>query len=191
MSAAQKTVFSEYEARKIGVKFADSEKHEIAECIGSVEDTADVKVITKKCRGVVRKKRIKPTGTGVMKISLHLPWSWYVKIFGMKLATLIDGVYAYGEESVHESFSLTELVEDEDGNEKLKAYPNCTVETGKATKITNGAEEVAEVELEVSYMPDDFGNGQYEALASEITDETVVEKWLEEFTPELVRTTSA
>lgn len=190
MSAAQKTVFSEYEARKIGVKFADSEKHEIAECIGSVEDTADVKVITKKCRGVVRKKRVKPTGTGVMKISLHLPWSWYVKIFGMKLATLIDGVYAYGEESVHESFSFTELVEDEDGNEKLKAYPNCTVETGKATKVTNGAEEVAEVELEVSYMPDDYGNGQYEALASEI-EETLATKWLEDFTPELVRTTTA
>ncbi len=190
MSAAQKTVFSEYEARKIGVKFADSEKHEFAECIGTVEDTADVKVITKKCRGVVRKKRVKPTGTGVMKISLHCPWAWYVKIFGMKLATLIDGVYAYGEESVHEEFSLTELVEDEDGNEKYKAYPKCTVETGKATKIENGAEEVAEIELEVSYMPDEFGNGQYEALASEI-DETVAEKWLEDFTPEMVRITTA
>lgn len=190
MSAAQKTVFSEYEARKIGVKFADSEKHEFAECIGSVEDTADVKVITKKCRGVVRKKRVKATGTGVLKISLHCPWAWYVKAFGMKLATLIDGVYAYGEESVHEEFSLTELVEDEDGNEKLKAYPNCVIETGKATKVENGADEVAEIELEVSYMPDEFGNGQYEALASEI-EETVSEKWLEEFTPELVRTTSA
>ena len=188
--STQKTVFSEYEVRKIGVKFADSEKHEFAECIGNVEDTADVKGITKKCRGVVRKKRVKPTGTGVLKISFHCPWEWYVKIFGMKLATLIDGVYAYGEESVHEDFSLTELIKDEDGNEKLKAYPVCTVETGKATKVENGAEEVAEIELEVSYMPDDFGNGQYEALAAEV-DATVAEKWLEEFTPELVRTTSA
>lgn len=188
--AAQNTVFSEYEARKIGVKFADSTKFETAECIGSVEDTADVKVITKKCRGVVRKKRVKATGTGVLKLSLHLPWSWYIKIFGMTDAALKDGVYAYGEDSVHGDFALTELVEDEDGNEKFKTYPCCTVETGKATKITNGAEEVAEVELEVSYMPDEYGNGQYEALASEV-DSTISSKWLEQFTPELVRTTTA
>lgn len=190
MSATQKKIFSDFEAKKIGVKFEDSEKYEFAECIGSDEDAADVKVITKKCRGVVRKKRVKPTGTGVKKLSLHCPWDWYVKAFGMKLATLIDGVYAYGEESVHEPFSMTELVEDEDGNEKLKAYPNCVIETGKATKIENGGEEVAEIELEISYMPDEFGNGQYEALASEI-DEEVAEKWLEEFTPEMVRITSA
>lgn len=187
----QKKVFSEYEAKKIGMKFRSSEKHEIAECVGSVEDAADVKVIIKKCRGVTRKKKVKPTGTGVLKLSLHCPWDWYTKIFGMKLETLIDGVYAYGEKSVHEEFSLTELVEDEDGNEKLKAYPNCIVETGKASKIENGAEEVAEIELEVSYMPDEHGNGQYEALSSEITDETVAEKWLEEFTPEMVRITTA
>lgn len=188
--STQKTVFSEYEAKMIGIKFEDSEKHEFAECIGTDEDTADVKVITKKCRGVVRKKKVKPTGTGVKKLSLHCPWDWYVKAFGMKLATLIDGVYAYGEESVHKEFSLTELVEDEDGNKKLKAYPNCVIETGKATKIENGVEEVAEVELEVSYMPDKFGNGQYEALADGL-DETVAEKWLEEFTLEMVRITTA
>lgn len=190
MSTAQRKVFSDFEARKLGIKFKDSEKHEITECIGSYEDAADVKVIIKKCRGVVRKKKVKPTGTGKIKLKFHCPWDWYVKAFGMKLATLIDGVYAYGEESVHEDFSMTGLVEDEDGNEKYNAYPNCVIETGKAEKIENGSEEVAEVELEISYMPDEFGNGQYVALAEGL-DEEVAEKWLEEFTPEMVRITSA
>lgn len=181
-------IFSEYELKQIGIKFTEAETYESAECIGSFEDAADAKVITKKCRGVVRKKRVKGTGTGVMKISMHCPWNIYVKMFGMEQETLIDGVYAYGEHSRHKEFSMVQLVEDEDGNEKLKAYPNCIIETGKATKIENGAEEVAEIEIEVAYMPDEFGQGSYETITSALTDENVKKTWMTAFTPELVQT---
>lgn len=180
-------VFSDYELLEIGIKFAGDETATTVECIGSGEDAADVKVITKRCRGVVKKKRVKPTGTGVYKLVMHCPWDVYVKMFGMKDETLVDGVYSYGENSRHEEFVMTQRIEDEDGNEKLKAYPNCIIETGKATKIENGAEEVAQIEIDVAYSPDEHGNGSYEALLSEVTDETVKTTWMNAFTPSLVR----
>lgn len=180
-------VFSDYELLEIGFKFEDSETYETTECIGSGEDAADVKVVTKKCRGVVKKKKVKGTGTGVHKITLHCPWDVWVNMFGMKHDTLIDGVYAYGEKSRHKTFSMTQKIEDEDGNEKLKAYPNCIIETGKAVKIENGAEEVAQAELEVSYAPDDYGHGSYESIVSELTDETIAAKWMKEFEPSMVQ----
>lgn len=184
-------VFSDYELLEIGIKFEGSETYETVECIGSGEDAADVKKITKKCRGVVRKKIVKGTGTGVHKLSWHCPWNIYTKMFGMKHDSLIDGVYAYGEKSRHTPFSMTQLINDEDGNEKLKAYPNCVIETGKAVKIENGAEEVAEVEMEISYMPDEHGQGSYESIVDELTDENVKEQWMTAFEPSLVQIPTA
>ena len=40
-------------------------------------------------------------------------------------------------------------------------------------------------------MPDEFGNGLYEALVSELTDETAKTTWMTAFTPELVQVESA
>ena len=184
-------VFSDYELLEIGIKFEDSQAYETADCIGSGEDAADAKSVVKKCRGVVRKKIVKGIGTGVHKLSLHCPWSIYTKMFGMKHDSLKDGVYAYGEKSRHTPFSMVQRINDEDGNEKLKAYPNCIIETGKAVKIENGAEEVAQVELEVSYMPDEHGHGSYETIVSELKDDTIKTKWMTAFEPSLVQVASA
>lgn len=184
-------IFSDYELLEIGVKFEGEEAYETAECIGSGEDAADAKVVTKKCRGVVRKKTVRGTGTGVHKLTMHIPWGIYTKMFGMKHDSLKGGVYAYGEKSRHTPFIMTQRINDEDGNEKLKAYPNCIIETGKATKIENGAEEVAEVEIEVAYMPDEFGHGSYEALVDELTDETIKTQWMSKFEPSMVQVASA
>lgn len=184
-------VFSEYEVRKIGFKFVGEEEYITAECIGSCEEAMNTRVITKKCRGVVKKKVVKPDGTGTLKFSMHMPWDIYVKVFGMENESVKDGVKTYGINNTHKVFSLVEEVYDEDDNKKLKAYPNCVVETGKTTKTENGAEEVAEMELEVAVSPDDFGNGLYEALVSELTDETVTNTWMTAFEPSLVQVASA
>ena len=180
-------VFSEYEVRQVGFKFEGENAYTVAECIGSSEETMNTRVISKKCRGVVKKKVVKPDGTGVVKYSMHMPWDIYVKVFGMEDETVKDGVKTYGINSTHGKFSMVVDVFDEDDNEKLKAYPNCVVETGKTTKTENGAEEVAEVELEIAVSPDDYGNGLYEALVSELEDETVKTTWMTAFEPELVR----
>lgn len=184
-------VFSDFEIDLMGIKFEDEEAFETFECIGSYEESLNVKVISKKCRGIVKKKVVKGDGTGTIKISAHIPWAIYTKLFGTTLDTLAEGVKAHGQNSVHGKFVAVAHVTDEDGNEKYKAYPNCVVETGIADKIENGAEEVAEMELEIAVAPDDYGNGMYEALADEITDETIKNTWMTAFTSELVQLTNA
>lgn len=180
-------VFSEYELREMGIKTAGSEAYVAANCVGSCEEELDTKVVSKSCRGVVIKKTVKGAGTGKLSISMHMPWDVYTDIYGMNLETLIDGVKAYGTNSRHKNFACTQHVFDEDGEEKFKAYPNCIIETGVARKIENGAEEVAEIELEVSLQPDEHGNCVYEALASELEDETVKKDWMTAFEPSMVQ----
>ena len=184
----QNGVFSDFELKSIGFKFKSGTSYINVPCVGSCEEEMESKVITKSCRGVVVKKVVRGTGNGTLKITLHMPWATYTQAYGMDLDTLIDGVKAYGRNSVHEAFSSVMDIEDEDGAEKLKAYPNCVMEKGVARKIENGAEEVAELELEISTMPDEFGNGMYEALVEEL-DETVASKWMTAFEPALVQKT--
>lgn len=186
-------VFSDFEVREMGIKFASSTAttYQTANCVGSCEEEMETKVITKSCRGVVKKKKVKGTGAGTLSLSLHMPWEIYVDAYGMELDTLIEGVNAYGQNSEHQVFSITQHIYDEDGVEKFKAYPNCIIESGKTCKIENGAEEVAEIELEISILPDDYGNGVYEALATELSDTTVKTTWMTAFTPSMVQATSA
>ena len=184
-------VFSEYEVREMGVKFKSGTEFQSANCLGSSEEEMDAKVISKSCRGVVFKKIVKGAGTGKLSLSLHMPYAIYTQAYGMKLDNLIEGVNAYGQNSVHEGFAITQHVYDEDGVEMFKAYPNCIIESGKTAKTENGAEEVAEIELEISLMPDEFGNAVYQALAEELTDTTAKSKWMTAFEPSMVQVTSA
>lgn len=187
---AYEEVFSEFEVLEAAVKIGESQTFESIGCIGKVEETANVRTVTKKCRGIERKKRTKGTGTGEVKVTLHVPYSVYVGMYGMEDENLKDGVVAYGENSVHPEFVLVEKILDEDGNVKFKAYPRCIISEGPAPATENGAENVEEVEVTLSYMPDEYGYGCYEAIESEITEETMKTKWMTAFTPELVRVVS-
>lgn len=179
-------VFSDYEVDEIGFQFEDDTGYQSAKCIGASEEEMEVKVITKSCRGIIAKEKVKPTGRGTVKLTLHMPWAIYTEMFGMNLDSLITGVKGYGRNSVHKNFCMVQHVTDEDGAVKYKAYPNCVTKTGKASKSENGAEEVAQVELEVSVSPDAYGQGVYEALDEEL-DDTVASKWMTAFTPALVQ----
>lgn len=182
---------SDFELRKIGIKFDSAEAYKTVDCIGSMEEEMTVKTVTKKTRGVITKKRSKGTGEGTLKVTAHLPWDIFTEAYGMTLDTLVDGVKAYGQNSIHEGFALVCDVYDEDNNEKLKAYPSCMITTGVVRKIENGAEEVAEMELEIGVMPDDFGNGLYEAVIEELKDETLKTTWMTAFDPTMVQIESA
>jgi len=184
-------VFSEFEVKETSIKFAEDESAIKVGCVGSLEETMNVKPITKKCEGVVVKNVTKGDGTGELAMSLHMRYDLFLKSYGMVSDGLAEGVYSYGRNSVHKNFCLTCRVKDEDGNSKLKAYPNCVITTGISRKIENGAEEVAEMELTVSVMPDDNGVGMYEAVESLITDENIKTEWLTNFTPELVKVANA
>lgn len=187
MAGITEKVFSEAEVRKIGIKIGEAAKADINECVGTWEEELEVKTVTKKCRGVASKSRTKGTGNGTIKASMHMAQDLFAEMYGMKQKGLKDGVIAYGTKSLHPVFCVTALVLDEDDNEKLKAYPNCTIQTALTRKVENGAEEIAEIELELAITPDEEGNGMYEAVVTDLTDEDLKTKWLESFTPELVK----
>lgn len=183
------TVFSEYEAREMKVIFDDGEVGTI-KCIGSVEEEMEVTTISKKCRGVTVKKRTHGTGSGTLTMSAHVAYELYNKMLGMDADDLADGVVGYGRYTAHPQFTVTAYVLDEDGVEKYKAYPACVVNSGPARSIENGAEEVAEIELEIGVMPDENGYGLYEALADDISSD-MADSWMESFTTDLVTATTA
>lgn len=186
MAIAQK-VFSEAEVEEIGLLMGEAQKADINKCVGTLEEEMDVRTVTKKCRGVIEKRRTKGTGTGTVKLSLHMEQDAFATMFGMQQTGLKDGVIAYGKNSLHKVFCMTVKVLDEDDNVKYKAYPKCSVQTGFSRKVENGAEDIAEIELEIAVMPDEFGNGLYEAVETDLTDSELKTKWMESFSPELVK----
>lgn len=180
----KETVFSEYEVRKLIVKVGQDTCP--IKCIGSLEEESEVITISKKCRGVVVKKRTRGTGSGTLKLSAHMPWELYTTLMAMKRDDVADGVYAYGRPSQHPEFCLTGDVYDEDDNEKLKAWPKCVMNAGPASKVENGSEEVAEVEMEIGFAPDEAGYGHYEADPEKVTED-IKNGWLENFSTTLVK----
>lgn len=182
------TVFSEFEARSMRFIFGSGDKYDV-KCVGKVECEAAIRNIIKKCRGSVAKKRTRPTGEGTLKVTAHIPYELYVRLHDMERDGLAEGVYAYGQDSIHPEVVVTADIFDEDDNEKLKAWPRCVISTGANQSIENGGDEVQEVELEIGYMPDEYNEGFYEALVDKVSEE-IKSQWLDAFTPSLVRKTT-
>ena len=88
--------------------------------------------------------------------------------------------------SLHAVACITAEVLDEDNNPKHKAYPNCTIQTALSRSVDNDSEDISMLELEFAIMPDEYGEGLYEAVEDDLKDETVKQKWMEEFSRKLV-----
>ena len=187
-------IFSEFEVKNSSVKWHDDDTSAPAErlgCVGSLDEAMNTKVINKSCEGVTSKQVTKGDGTGELKVNLHMRYDVFKKAFGQEFQEFKKGVSAYGRNSIHKHFTYTNEVIDEDGEKKLTAYPNCVVTNGVAHKIENGADTVAEVEMTIGVSPDQYGFGRYEVLVKDADDEDMIDKWLSEFTPELVRLVQA
>ena len=185
------TVYSRYEIKKSTIKVDGETSAAALNCVGSLEEELNVKTISKSCEGVVKKQRTRGDGTGNLTISLHMPYALYKKLYGMTSEGLLTGIAGYGKNSVHKTFTYTGVVQDEDGVELLVAYPNCVLTSGPSVTITNGAEEVAEIELEVGLMPDEYDYCKYEVMATELPTSITKEKWLNEFSPSMVKSPTA
>lgn len=184
-------VFSEYDVEQIGIKVGKETTAVTNSCVGSAEETLDTKTVTKKCRGIVAKKKTKGTGTGTLKLSLHMEQDLFAALYSMENESLKDGVIAYGRESNHPDVCITEKVLDEDGKVKYKAYPKCSVQSGISRKVQSNGEEVTESEIEFALMPDDYGNCMYEALETDLSDADLKSKWMSQFTPAMTRIVNA
>ena len=189
MAITYKNVFSEYEIKEASIRFEDAtpeEKFEKLGCVGSIDESLETITVTKKCEGIVVKSVTRGSGNGELTISLHVRYDLYTRMFGMEDATLKDGVLGYGQNSRHKNFAFVAKVKDEDGNVKFIAYPKLIIKSGLANKIENGAEEVAEIEINAYVQPDENGFAKYEAL-NILLDEEIKGKWMTEFTPALVK----
>lgn len=186
MSTKTPDQFSEFEVKESTVKFeGEAETAMSLGCVGSLEETLNTKTITKKCEGVTQKTVVKPTGDGEIKFTLHMRWEAFKNMFGLISDGYAAGVYAYGTDGVHKHFCYTAKVKDENGNVKLKAYPNCVATTGIQNKIENGAEEVSEIEVTASVLADSYGNCMYQCFASDVTEE-IANNWLQNFDHDLI-----
>lgn len=186
------SVFSKFELRKMGVKISGSEAYKSADCVGTFEEELDVKIVSKMCRGVQVKTRPRGAGTGTVTVSAHVPYDIYCEMFDMgERDDLVEGVQGYGSNNFHKEFSIVADVYDEDDNELLLAYPRCIIQTGPNTNIENGAEEVAEIEVEISLMPDDSGYCRYECVVSDLHEGSTIkpDTWMSNFTPDMVKKT--
>lgn len=186
------SVFSKYELRKMGVKMAKATENifKSADCVGTFEEELNVIIVKKMCRGVEVKTRPRGAGTGTVTASMHIPYDIYCDLFDMGgRDDLAEGVQGYGQNNYHQEFAIVADVYDEDGNELLLAYPRCIMQTGPNTNIENGAEEVAEIEVEISLMPDEDGYCRYECVVDDLPEGTQItpDAWMSEFTTAMVR----
>lgn len=182
------SVFSNYEIKNASIKIENAEAFAKLGCVGSLEEELEVKVVTKNCEGVLAKSVARGSGAGTLSLSLHMKYDLYIDIFGMDIEGLAEGVYAYGKNSRHREFCFVAEVFDEDGNKKLVAYPKCRINSAPDCSITNGAEEVAEIEIGINLYPDEEGNCKYEAVVAELAaDNNIADQWMTAFTPDLVK----
>ena len=105
---------------------------------------------------------------------------------------LKPGVYGISDTTNTPDMCLTtkaiDLFTDE---EKYICLPKIAFTTGFAKTIDNTSEEVAEVELEFNAYKDENNEFYYEACASEVDKTSIGDKWLEEFTPSMVKAPTA
>lgn len=177
--------FSEYEIDQQHVKFAGKESGIWMDCIGTCTTSMESRTVTKNNRGTTAKTSTKGKGNGSIKENLHIPEEFRDEAFGLKDSKLNKDVRAYGENSRHAEFSLSQHVTNEDGKEKLKYYPRCVVTNMPEGKIENGADEVSESEIEIAFMPDEFGIGMYEVILTE-ENRAKFADWMENWSRTLV-----
>lgn len=182
--------FDSVRVTNLAAKFKDDEGEAIKfGCAGQMQGESEIQTIVKNCEGVQVKQKSTVTKM-TLTVTAHVKVAVIRKIFGLSGAELKPGVYAYGADSKFGNFCLTADVIDEfEDITKLIAFPNCSSNNGFAFNIENGADEVAELEIEFSAMQDDFRKCYYEAIIDELEDPTLADTWRTGFTHELVAAT--
>lgn len=191
MSFSSSEVYSPYEVDQLAIKVAGDESFTRDDCVGKLTVERETKTVTKSCRGVVKKRKTKATGNGTVTLSMHVKLALYRKINGMTNSGLQPGVYAFDNTVAMPEVSILARVKDEDDNIMYKAFPRCKVEEINTMEIENGSEEVKEVEMKLSFMPDDYNKGEYEALAEELTGSVLnADNWMTSFSSALAQNIS-
>lgn len=180
--------YSYFECDQFAMKVDGDETYTRDDCVGALEVERETKTVTKKCRGVIKKRKTKVTGNGTVTVKLHIKLDLYRKLHAMTNEGMQPGVYAYNNTKSMPEASITARVLDEDDNIMYLAYPRTKIEEIGKLSIENGNEEVAECEMKLSYMPDDYNQGEYQALEAELTGDVLnADNWMTEFSSEIAR----
>ena len=187
------TTFDEYKVTDAGIKWFENGAYVTTSvklgCTGKLEIETTLKTVIKKCEGDTVRSVDIPTQLKC-KLTGHMPVENLRKAWGLNTKGLKKGVFAYGTDSRQGrgimSFDVLDLDEE---MTMLRAFPNMQFSGGMKWELENGGEEIAEVEQEFIAMKDVNSKFFYEALKSEVEPD-VADKWLTDFTPELVQETS-
>lgn len=177
--------------KKISFLFKGDESATIADCVGKLNGTTKMQTVTKKCGKTEVKSITKPISMEV-KIQGHVPIELFRKFYGLsKDSRLKPGIYSYGADSVGKAFSLGILSEDEfEHQQQLIGMLNCSAMNGLKFTIENGADTIAELELDVKVMVDEaYGKFYYDAFVSDLEDKTLVDLWMSKLKPEILAKT--
>lgn len=156
-------------------------------CTGALSIESETKTVTKKCEGktareVVIVEKLNGTFTG------HLPVGVLRNVYGLTNENLAQGVHGYATTSVGGRGLLTFDVYDLGReNHKFIAFPNMNWTGSLKFSLTNGQEEIAEVEITFSAYADENNMFYYEAFEDDLTDENIKKKWHTEFAAALVK----
>ncbi|MEW4235995.1 phage tail protein [Bacillus thuringiensis] len=179
-------VFDAVDIKDASVLFRGASVTEPFGCVGSLDAETEIKTIKKTCGGVTLKQKSKPIQMN-LKISVHLQLKVLREIFGITNQQLKEGVFSYGVDSIGKDFTfVAREVDLFDDVSRYIAFPNCSSATGFITSVTSGEEEVAETELEITCLPDVYGQFYYEAFVKDLTPEDA-KMWMTAFNPAKVQ----
>lgn len=156
-------------------------------CTGSLNTETEIKVVTKTCEGNPVKEWPVPQKMTATFVG-HMPVPIVRKAFGLTNKDLKPGVFSYGVDSRGGGGVFTwKTLNIEETITKFLAFPNGSFVGGLKLTLENGLDEIAQVEMTLTFMKDDNRQFYYEAFDEELEDEDVKNKWMQEFTPELVK----
>lgn len=179
MAITKVETFSAVSTNNVAIKFDGETASEVIQCVGSISAETEIQEIVKLCGGVEIDKLSKPLKIN-MTLTAHVPLPVYRKFFGLTedAVKFKEGVQHYGRNSKGKSFSfVADIVDDFEDVTKLIGLPKCSSTTGLAFTVENGADEVAQLELEFTALMDAEGNFYYELAEPETVDATIVNEW--------------
>lgn len=177
--------FEDYKIRQATITIDDKAAVSFG-CVGTLDGTSETETVEKKCEGAVVKTKKKVKQVNVTMTG-HATSIVQRDIMGMTNEGLKEGIYGYGDNIKPKKIVLTAIVEDMDGNIKYIAFPNMDDVKGFNIKINNDTTEIEMKDFEFAALKDENGFFYYDAFEKDIKDEDVKSKWLNAFTPELVK----
>lgn len=188
MSIKQVEEFENYKIQEGSLIFGDNPAVGFG-CIGTVDATANVQEVEKKCEGITVKK-IKRVNNMTVAITGHVKIPTARKIVGLSNEGFKTGVYGYGTDTFSNPFIFTAKVIDMDGNIKYIAFPKLEDVKGLSVKVNNDVTEIEMDDLEFTALKDSNNMFYYEMYDSESEDADLKTAWLTNFTPDLVKQTA-